>query len=405
MKHRHSLVVLMLVAAIGGAGACADSTVVGSEQPDGGTGIVPPAEGGAAEDATAPANDAAPDVDSGTPLCSKDGFCPTDLPKSEHLVSIWGDGDGVVWTVSTEGDILRWDGSAWTIHHRVKGTGFAVWGSGPGDVWVATSAGLLHGVGASPPALVFTPVNDVPGDPAVPILGIWGTGPNDIWFVGGLQDWEQWPPFLGRAVHFGGDTASGGTGWTSDDELAALGIEFENIWGSPGTGVWVAGLGMDEEWQSSFLRVYRRAPGADGWVHVVLPGPHDYATELLGAGLGSETTVMISGVSGVTDETNRATWLGTSDDNGQTFSWTYTPQIWWKRDFLAYWGTAPNDSWGVGTNGLVSHWNGTTWTQAVLQVTGVPVGKALRAIWGTSSDDFWVVGDEIALHKTNAGKP
>jgi hypothetical protein len=384
--------------------ACADSTILGAEVPAEGGAILPPAEASADNDAPNALPEAGPDVDAGMPLCSKDGFCATVLPKGQHLVGVWSDGAGAVWTVSTEGNVLRWDGNAWTIHHQSKVEGFSIWGSGPTDIWVATADGILHGEGATPASLVFAPASDLPGDPNAPLRSIWGTGPSDIWAVGGAPDYESGQfTFYSRAIHFGGAEADGGTGWTNDDELTALGVGFRAVWGSPGTGAWVDGIGGDE--YGTIYRVLRRSPGADTWSIVELPSEQPYALALHGAGLSSDSAAMISAELGVSEESTKATWRGTSSDNGATFTWTLTKHELWKREFFAYWGTAANDTWGVGAHGLVSHWDGTSWTQAVIRVGDTPVGKTFRAIWGKSNEDFWVVGDEIALHKTSTGKP
>ncbi len=398
-------VTMVVTATFGTLIACADSTIVGNEEtPDGGAVIPPAPDGGGAEtEAAAEVPDAAPDVDATLPLCSKDDFCHTVVPTGLSLIGVWGDGTGVVWALSSDGDIVRWDGSAWNIHQQTGAQGHSIWGSGPTDVWVASGGGILHGTGASSASLVFSTVDDLPGDPNVPISSIWGTGPDDIWAVGMFQDWEQWPPvFSGRVLHFGGAGEGDGT-WTSDDELASMGLGFRAVWGSSTSGVWLDGLGADD--MGAFIRLVRRPKGASDWTVTSLPGLQDYAIGLHGAALISDSSVLLSGVTGVPEESFKTTWRGTSADNGATFKWTYANQPFWMREAFAYWGTGANDAWGVGENGLVSHWNGTTWTQAVLRVTDAPVGKTLRAIWGTSNDDLWVVGDGIALHKTTAGKP
>ena len=381
--------------------ACADSTILGQETvPEGGT-TVPSLDSGVAEAEAAVEIPDAPAPDATIPVCSTDGFCHTVVPVGVSLIGVWSDGVGVTWALSGDGDVFRWDGLAWNIHYRTGTSGTSIWGSGPTDVWVVSGGEIFHGTGASPASLLFTKVQELPGDPSVPITSLWGAGPDDIWAVGGYADLNEFGAFSGRALHFGGSDA--GTGWTIDDDLSSRGIAFHRVWGSPTAGVWMSGLAY-EDWASS-IQLLRRPPGASDWTDMRDPMVHGLAIELHGAALSSDSSVFLSGVSGVYEESRNTMWRGTSTDDGATFTWTFALPPSWMRRFFAFWVTGPDDTWGIGENGLVSHWDGTTWTQAVVRVADAPVGRTLRAIWGNSNDDFWVVGDEIALHKTTAGKP
>jgi hypothetical protein len=57
------------------------------------------------------------------------------------------------------------------------------------------------------------------------------------------------------------------------------------------------------------------------------------------------------------------------------------------------WGSASNDVWVVGTQGLIEHWDGTQWLT-------VPSGtdRTLYALSGTASDDVWAAGSQVMLH-------
>ncbi len=66
------------------------------------------------------------------------------------------------------------------------------------------------------------------------------------------------------------------------------------------------------------------------------------------------------------------------------------PGIGW---LTAVWGSASNDVWAVGINGLIEHWDGTQWVS-------VPSGTGhnLVAVSGTASDDVWAAGAKVMLH-------
>lgn len=398
---------LAIAAALGGValGACSDAGDDASPAPDADGGAVIPAHDAAGEPDAAPADAGA---DAAPKICSDQGFCHSELPPNQHLRGVWGDGQGVVWAVSLEGNILRWDGAAWKVHTRrvVDDEGmFSVWGAGPTDVWVASSAGLLHGTGATSATIVFEPV-DLPGDASIPIRSVWGTGPSDVWAAGGVESFAEWPPrFTGRLVHWTGAIDDGGAGWTLDD-ASNDGVAFRAVFGSVTSGVWVHGSSAGELGDVS-ARVLRRAAGSSAWTEITVPadpggGWRPEPQEFTAAALSSDASLWLSGQTGNFD---RARWHGRASTGGATFDWTFTRQFFWDRPAYAFWGLGPDATWAVGESGLVARWDGAAWTQAVIRVSEVPVGESFWAIWGTSDDDFWIVGDEIALHKTTQGKP
>jgi len=370
--------------------------------------VLPPGDGAPVDGGPDPAE---PDVtDAAPPLCSVEGFCHTMVPKGEDLVSVWGDGEGLVWAVSYSGDVLCWDGTFWKLRHHTGVLTYAIWGSSATDLWIGTETGLVHAHGARPDVLVFDPVIDAPGDPTVAIKSIWGTGPDDIWAVGGAEHLDAVPAFTKSRVLHRTKTAAGAA-WTSDNGLASTNIAFRSVWGSATTGVWVQGVRPDDIPELSFVtpvaHVLRRVDDASTWTSVPLPpAPQGtvafpLASHVFGANTIGDT-VWLAGILGSQD---RGVWQGTSNDAGTTFTWAFTPMTSWDRLAFAYWGTAPDDLWAVGETGLVSHWDGSAWKIAILRTESVPITKPLRAVWGADSSDFWIVGREIAIHRTAAGKP
>ncbi len=383
--------------------ACAeDATEPLSAGTDAGGAVLPPSDARPTGDAE-PATDG--DVEVPARLCSDDGFCHSVLPQGQHLRGVWGDGTGVVWAVSLERNILRWDGTSWAIHTRTLGEISCIWGSGPTDVWIATTEGLLRSTGTSSASLAFEPIPDLPGDASIPIRSVWGTGSNDVWAVGGLE--PAWETPRGRVLHYAGDPGDGGTGWSVDGQLSVQPFGYRAVWGTPSTGVWVHGVSFDDLGLTHVWVFHRRA-GETTWMPILLPpDPNDewypFASTILSAHIASNSSVWIVGATALP---TKALWRGTSTDDGASFEWSFGPPNPNPndRDLFGVWGT-PDKMWAFGKTGLVSRWTGKKWEQALLSVTGAPVGKSLWAIWGKDDDDFWVVGDEIALHKTSAGKP
>jgi len=259
--------------------ACADSDEVDSlggpsETDSGGVTTLPeasaPADAGA-EDADADASvpkDA--ETDAPARICSDENFCHSALPGNHALRGVWGDGQGIVWAVSSGGSVLRWDGNAWTEHVKGLGALSTIWGSGPTDLWLVASNGTVyHGTGASSAEVAFAPVV-LPGDVQIPIKSIGGTGPNDVWAVGGLKDESDWPwQWKGRVLHYDGDAASGGSGWTLDDELSSRSIACASVAAGTSSGVWIIGQEFRQDTNELLHGVLlRRAPGAADWTNV-----------------------------------------------------------------------------------------------------------------------------------------
>ena len=62
--------------------------------------------------------------------------------------------------------------------------------------------------------------------------------------------------------------------------------------------------------------------------------------------------------------------------------------------FTDVWGSATDDVFVCGTNGLVKHFDGSSWTGLT-----TPTTEVLLGIWGTSYRDVYVVGyDGLLMH-------
>ena len=360
-------------------------------------------EGGSADggaDAPADAKDASV---ADARACSDQGFCHAALPKGATLRDVWGDGT-VVWAVSEEGDVLRWDGQAWIVHASKLGALYAIWGSGPTDVWIGGARGLHHGTGASPQSLVFAHV-DAPGDPSVPILSIWGTGPDDVLAVGGFVDDVDFLPH-GRVLRrrSGGDA---GVSW----KLEAISSEpfvFRRVWGSAASGAWIAGDDGSDNAQSS--AVYTRPPAASTLRAVTIDafapdeGPEQGVPGgITGGGIAADGRTLVIGK---TKSGTPSLWYGASADAGDagSFAWSYEARDLNDPRLRVVWAGGTT-TWLAGDYGRLRSSSGGPWMQAAIMIADLPIIQPLHAIWGKAPDDFWVVGKDIAMHRTTGGKP
>jgi hypothetical protein len=365
--------------------------------------VAPPADDDSGADAAPPVDDASttPDgdadaaVDVTTPprTCSDDHFCHEPLPGTPSLRGVWGDSAGIVWAVSQEGNVLRWDGKAWTNYTTVKGALLAIWGSGPTNIWIGGDGGLFHGEGPSSDAIVFTPV---PLDNSIPITSIHGFGPNDIWAVGGRSDWASEES---RVLHYLGPNGDPATEWTLDP-ISSRVAHISRVWGTGPSDVWLGGMTFLGSPQGAVL-VHGRPDGEGGTQFDDVPirnrngGPNSQFLQILGGAMLGDLFVVGELWNGM-----GAVWAGppdpaTSADAGvawddNTFG-TYF-------GINAVWGTSKSDVWVAGDFGRVRHWDGTSWSLPGVTITKFPLASDLHAIWGNDKE-MWIVGNDVALRR------
>lgn len=365
----------------------------------------------AGDDATKAAADAAPledaraDADAGPPrTCSDEGFCQVPVPDTQDLRGVWGDGNGTVWAVSDEGNVLRGDGSTWTLHVSALGPLRAVWGSGPLDVWVGGDGGLWHGTGTSPATLTFAPVT-LP-DAGTRIRALWGGSATEVWAVGALP--TTGGATLGRVFRYAGPV-DGGSGWVRD-AVSKLPVAFEAVWGDAKSGVWLAGtrsLPPPDDAYSEAV-VLRRRLGTSAFVEQALPpdpvegDPFGRMVHFGGATFDTDGTLFVFG-----NLLSNApcVWRGASPDAGAfTFAFERIGPSAQPRTFAAT-TTGPKQVWSAGAYGRLRRLDGTGWTQAALTTTKFPFTKDLHALWASPKGELWVVGDGIALRRAEGTTP
>ena len=360
---------------------------------------IPTTDGGVPEDA---GGDAGVDADAAKPTCTSEGWCHTAVPDKQTLRSVWGDGQGTVWAVSAEGNVLRWDGTAWVQNHSAGVPLNAIWGSGPTDLWVGggtpgTSSEepigtLLHGTGASSGTITWIPV-------AVPltIRSIWGTSAPDVWASASRGD-RVAAGDASYVLHYAG------AGWETDAVSSAFPAHFERVWGTSPDDVWVSGRIPVNEWSSQGQVLHRRPDGAGGfeWSREQPTTEDPCYSEIFGFAVSPTATFLIGFTGDFSGDGYYHT--GVSSDQGATFVWTeHRPGVTGFNDgaLSTLWGTGPNDLWVAGRRGRLRHWDGAKWRVALVSLDDdMPEQRAIHAIWGTSSDDLWAVGADIALHKT-----
>ena len=421
MSARWHLRLAAVAASIGiGAVACSEGSVLGvvSEDEDAAAPATIPGEdastseaedaglddGSVRDDLDADVTDAA---DAGK-RCTDEGWCHVVVPDGQTLRALWGDGQGTVWTVSDEGNILRSNGTAWVESYSAGVPLHTIWGSGPTDLWAgggATSSGntiepgvLLHGTGPNPSSITWTKVKT-----EVTIRSIWGTSATDVYAVASVPHRVENadPSYL---LHYAGPTTDGGSGFTVDPLSTELPAHFDKVWGTSENDVWVSGRVRTSPSTIQGKVAHRVPTGDGGWSWRADQPAHTPFSETKRETFGFSLSPAQAYLVGFTSDINDTSYLhvGVSNDAGAPFTWTRTS---WStgpitpNGLTAAWAASPSEFWLAGQFGRLRRWDGLTWRLAVVSLDGRPVQKAIYAIWGSGPDDIWAVGADIALHK------
>jgi len=328
--------------------------------------------------------------------CSVDGFCWTTLPPAQTLRAIWSDAEDSAWAVSSQGNVLRWDGAAWTIQWTSTGALFAVWASSATDVWVGGEQGLFHGEGTSPASVTWTPV---PFDASIPVVDIAGSGPNDVWAIGNKYDTSTFPAQLRSLVrHFAGGVVTSEDAWTVDPISYRPGL-FRKILVRADGDTWLAG-DRDGSYPTPPAYVLHRVKGEGddvSWVEQAIPVEgNDFVTRVDGAGfVGNQ--LRIAGWRG--KPLLASTLIGQIAGGPGTETWTEDRNPVSVDAHFAVAGTSPNDVYLASAFGRFRHFDGTSWSLVRISIDGLPVVSDFRAMTLSPSGELWVVGDKMALHK------
>ncbi len=274
---------------------------------------------------------------------------------SKILLNVWGSGPNDIYVVGYSGLILHSTdgGTGWQQEGPVTAQNLTnIWGSSSGDIWVVGFGGtLLHSTGNGTwVALTNSPTTNL-------LLGVWGTAQNDVYAAGAG----------GTLLHFDG------TNWSKSTTIGYSGDLFA-VWGSSADDVLTVG-GTNGTSPGAILQTKNR--GAT-W------------TPLTSNVTGVLRNIWGSGVNDVYAVGDSGAIVHSGDDA------TWQPQ------------TSPvqlqlNTNWGkngnlfiVGNGGVVlnSSDSGAHWTQQD-SFTTVP----LYGIWGSAPNDVFAVGEQgIIIH-------
>jgi hypothetical protein len=297
-----------------------------------------------------------------------------------------------VYAVGSQGVVIRYDGSEWTVLHcggeRLNG----VWASSPGNVIAVGAAGTVMRYDGRRWATM-------PTGTTAELLGIWGRAPYDVYVVGEV----------GTVLHFNG------TRWSA--VKSGVSTAIRDVWGDKSRCFAVGNGGTLLQLSPTSCRQI------------------DYGTTvgLLGIGGSSATGIYSAGNDGALLRYDGSSWArvrsgtlrsitrvcGTQDGHliaacGSRIR-EFDGEEWTSMDVTLtgynYYSFA--DVWGLSMRGLfvlqgdgIQHYDGSNWTSMDLPAlpSGDEPGARLFDVWGSSAHDVYAVGaGGVVLHYDGTG--
>ncbi len=365
---------------------------------DGGVRVEEPAPDAEAADALP--SDAAPGRERAL-ACGDAGYCETRLPMSQlgtppSLRAVWSAGPNNVWSVSAEGSVLHYDGTAWTESHRAHYELRTVWATAS-EVWVGGEGGLLlHRNANGQWGRLETGHTDT-------IVSIYGTSGNDVWFTSRA----------GFIDHFDGSSVT-------TFPLGVPGLQLTTVFGRAGVGTYAAGWVAGAR-PPSRVGVVTHVPYlfelAPGNVAIFNAAFSEKAGFVPASGIVTdapepnqrvfvlgyvERDFLKAGTTPATDYDAKGALLGADgpanlvDATRLSTGGSFTVSSIYFPPFLSVWGPSWNDlRMPFGFGGLL-RWNGVDFKGGSFGMGYDHVPALARSVHGDSSN-MWVVGDGFAL--------
>lgn len=311
----------------------------------------------------------------------------TDRTAQQALLDVWGSG-AHVYAVGKTGRMEHKNGTWQTVDVSsltVEDLN-AVWGSSPTDVFVVGNAGIiLHYDGQNWEAMK-SPVTN-------PLDAVWGLGPNNV-FAGGS---------LGTILHYDG------TAWSVMTNSSPVGIL--DIWGSSLSDLHAVGsqqiLYFDGDgWERPAASPFTEA----AYASVAAAGPDKLFVGardiyLLDGDTWTSTNLPPMAYGGVQELFSFSAtdaYAAAGELQHYNGTWTEITLPGGTGEADGVWGSAPDNVYVIGAAGGIWHHTGsnplTTWTKEPTGVTNY-----LDGIWGSGPNDVFVVGDGVVLHRGSNG--
>jgi hypothetical protein len=289
------------------------------------------------------------------------------IPGEPTRYGIWGSSASDIFVLSHSGSvvkggeddkyILHYDGSWSRMDIPVSTPLYDIWGSSSSNIFAVGDTGtIVHYNGTW---------TEQESGTTKDLLGVWGSSGSNVFAVGKA----------GTILHFGGSGWSSMTSGTTKDLCGVWGANGYNVFavGSYGTILFYNG----SSWSAMESGVKTRLE--DIW------GANGYNVFAVG--------------SARFDGSNRYfTILFYNGTNWQVMS-TPTVNVGESGKLYDVWGNSASNVYAVGDDGIILHYNGTSWSRMTSGTT-----DRFYGVWGSSSTDVYAVGlYGTILHDTGSG--
>jgi hypothetical protein len=324
----------------------------------------------------------------GSAMCWENPF-----PQGNDLYAVWGNGPSDMWAAGQYGTVIRYDGTNWTGMVTGSQAGLrGIWGTGSSNMWTVGNGGtILHWDGTSWKT-VSSPTTQM-------LRSVWGTSPGNAWTVGTGGTILRWngsawtPENSGLVTNLDAVAGSGPTDiWASGNAGGPAGILHSDgtTWSLNTTGgmqelegIWV--LDAQNAWMVGF-NGHIRPLNAGSWATL---DTTPTTNTLYAVAAASKTSAFAGGAAGTLLQWNGTTW--------QAASWQGSPPS-ATQDLHGAWFDGSSTTWIVGLEGVIA--------QATTSPTVVSRGQGLtlQSVWGTAGDNAWAVGNNgLILHRQPGG--
>jgi len=353
--------------------------------------------------------------------CSRDGWCTlSNTLTTNSLYDLWGTSASNIWAVGDKGQILHWDGLAWSPQDcPYVDTLNSIWGADENNVWAVGQdkhwmSEILRYDGVE---WTREPAPDVNG-----LRAVWGQDEDNAWAVGYgtilRYDGQTWTDeSLGyQQIYYGTWGTSADDIWISGSEGYVWhfnGTEWRWYYETPVDGdIWeVWGIDASQAWMVSDRgTVYHLAD--DRWLPFAETDNHSYEHAGVWASSPDRVWVAGDGIWSLHDERLEyshpninlevtALW-GASEDR----IWAVTDmgtileridgswQAWGDNGTImtlsSVWAASPCEVWAAGRSGTILRWDGSRWTQEFIQDTD-DTDPDITGMHGADPDHLWAV--------------